>query len=141
MAIIIYESAVITQYRYELILGNPSGGAASLCQAMENAIALFLDTDASQMTPLRQTTLQDLLRTGYKKDSEGKSSHPKSPHCKGELPPPGCIRWADGIYPPLMEGKRVRHHLEDQLMDMKCKRHFGVQEHELQCIVNCMQSA
>ncbi|KAG6370254.1 hypothetical protein JVT61DRAFT_12198 [Boletus reticuloceps] len=138
-AIIIYESAAIAQYRYELILGDPSGGAAALRQAMEDAVTLFLDTDASQMTPLRQTTLQNLLCAGNKEERQ--TSRPKSLHCEGELPPPGCVRWADGIYLPHTEGKSVRHRPEDRVMEMNRERHLGAQKHELQRVINCVQSA
>lgn len=136
-AILIYESAAIAQYRYELILGDPCGGAGALRQAMDGAVASFL-LDMGVLRS-RQTTLQDLLSAGSKKG--GPISHPKSLHREGELPPPGCVRWADGIYLAPTEGKRVRHHLEDRVTEMKRELHIGDQERELQRIVNCVQSA
>ena len=157
-AILIFESAAIVSYRYDLILCRPNAGAAVIRRSTQEVLVSFLvDKDLDQTAPimLHQLSLEEAFGatpvdttsqpTQPATQSQSCSNPPCSPRptpslvCEGNLPPPACITWPDGIYCTTFMDDVRAHNLDDQVKALKRERQLGAQEREAQRVVNVIQ--
>lgn len=131
----IAESSTIISYRHEMILCNPEGGAATLRLYIQDAVAPYLvERDRTQV--MRQTTLKDLLGSA----SQGSKAGEGLVLTEGNLPPPKCITWADGIYHQHSNDDINNvHFVEDELARLEREKALGSQQRAVQKAINAIQ--
>jgi len=132
----IAESSAIISYRHEMIFCHPEGGAATLRLRVQDAISTHLvPKDRGQVRESRQTTLKDLLGSA----SQGSKAGKGCVLTEGDLPPPQCLTWADGIYPERPKPGVAEHFVEDELDRLERERALGAQQRAVQKAINAVQ--
>ncbi|KAF8124615.1 hypothetical protein EV363DRAFT_1132290, partial [Boletus edulis] len=132
----IAEAAVIISYRQEMIFCDPHGGAATLRLRVQQALGpLLMPKDAGQSIELVQTTLKDLLRSASQGSKEGQGKV----LTEGNLPPKGCMSWADGIYIIAANNDITEHIIEDELALLEREKSLGEQRRAVQKAMNGVQ--
>lgn len=125
----IAESSRIISYRHELLICRPDGGAATIRLRVQQVLTEYLAAKDVGQTKV----ISDLL--------EGSDQQVLT---EGELPPPGCISWADGIYLPTVPdseiGTQTLHVIETEMEKLKRERALGTQEREVQKAVDFVQN-
>ncbi|KAG6379800.1 hypothetical protein JVT61DRAFT_10345 [Boletus reticuloceps] len=86
--------------------------------------------------PCQMSTLRDLLVLGAQGSREGQGAV----LTEGNLPPPGCITWADEIYPTVLQKGVVAHVIENELVKLDHEKALGAQQCKVQRVINDLQN-